>query len=278
MIRGEPGGEWLLPADGQVLSLTWSPPGDRLLVTERVDQGWQLRLIETDGFHEGARVSSPEHPGGVTDWRTDGAAFALSGGNSVSAYAKTGRWLWTIERSNLALGWSPDGEWFALLGDGRANSRDVIVTNGEVEHAFALSEPLYGTLVLPFRREWLIDGSIVISELLTGRSRAWRVVASQSGVEVAEANDVSTAIEHHDRTLSRDPGATLARAELGLSWGEPDDGEGGGGFGWVSVRIEDDRGHVRLYATRSAALLGEERIEVVFGDEQFPQVVMVAPC
>ena len=202
-----------------------SPSGDRLLIIERAGRAWQLRLIETATFTEVARTQLATRPGSDVSWRADGAAFVNSGSAAVTAFSSDGGPLWTIERSGFALGWSADGRWFALLGTGHSGRHDVIVADGQTEHALDLSEHHDGSLVLRSGYPWLHEGTIVVRDALSGESSA-RLKTSKS---------CSSAMTYR-RLVARLP---IWRASSSRRSSPPSDcTAGAGGLHWVSIGLE----------------------------------------
>lgn len=266
VIRAEPGrGEWIATSDGEAIALSWSPDGERLLVVDRLDDSRQLRVIETREFSEIARIRMTPNRGGDVRWRSDSAAFALSGGGAVDAYARSGRPLWSVPVSGAGLGWSPDGQWFAVLSTG-GSSRDVTVVDGTDRHSFDLAESLDGVVVAPSRYAWLSDWSIVVGDLFGGEERAWRVRPDDNGVELTPADGIATAIDRYRQKRALDDAANAARDALAGEVAVIDPSAGLGGLHFVSVVFEDADGFTAVFATRRGPVLEEDRIRIEMND------------
>lgn len=278
VIRGEPGGRSRrVSSDWVVFGMSWSPNAERLLITERLGDDWQIRIVEAGEFSTVGVVPLDERPGHDVTWRRDGAAFVLSGVSSAVAYSRTGRELWSIDRSGLPIGWSPDGLWFAFLERGGNRPALMLVTDGSTKHQVTgAALGLESSLVLS-AGPWLIDGTMTFGDLSSLEAQGWQVAVSEDGVELGAPADPRVAAEYRRASEARDADGEVARAALIDVAGGPTAASGGiGGFYWVSARYDDADGHHRVFATRDGAALGSERITIDFGDNLFPQVVAAA--
>lgn len=284
-IRGEPdAGAWVFKPDGEIFGMSWSPVGDRLLITERLGDEWQLRLIETTRFTEVGRVPLAERPAHTVTWRRDGAAFVLSGLDSAVAYSRGGSELWSVDPAGLPIGWSPDGRWFAFA-EGSLNLGRLTVTNGSVTHVVTREDLELQDGVGFLAGPWLLDGTIAVAVgtlIVRGNSattdqEAWHLSVSDAGVEVGAPIDPRLGVEVQLASEARDAdGEAAHEALVNLLGGPSTASDGPGGLHWVSARYDDADGHHRVFARRDGAVLSELQITIDFGDVRFPQVAAVA--
>lgn len=280
-VRAEPGGHhWQLDLEGEVFGMSWSPAGDRLLVVERTGDAWALVILEVGKFDDARRVSLDERPGSHIVWRRDGAAFVASGPSRTDAFSRAGAGLWTVALGGTPIGWSPDGEWFGVAAGGLTDGT-LAVTNGSVTHRLAETEldaAPSGFLLRPVALSWLADGTIIFADAFSAEVKGWRVIPSEDGVRLTDPVDPWPAMDLSRAERARTPLGEAAGEALAIEAGTSADARGPGGLRWISVRYDDAEGHHRVFATRSGATLGDERITIDFGDDRFPQVVAVAPA
>lgn len=249
VIRGEPDGRsWRFTSDGVVFGMSWSPNAEQLLITERLGDDWQLRLIETAGFTVGGRVPLVDRPGPGVTWRHDGAAFVPSGFDSAAAFSRTGRLMWSVHGPSSPIGWSPDGRWFAFGGTATSSDR-VRVTDGTVTHELTGADLGLTDGFSLSATSWLIDGTMsFVSSSFDGtafstRVDAWRLAVSDDGLQLGQPVDPKLAVEHRLASEAKGASGEAARDALVASVGGDTVASGDiGGFRWVSARYDDDQG------------------------------------